>query len=83
LARAGLSLGHLVLLALLPLIFSFGGCIKDAVYMPPLATTLQELAGSIRDAVATVTFDLLNNMWTEIEYRFICRAAHGALNEQL
>jgi hypothetical protein len=39
---------------------------KDAVYMPPLATTLPELAGRIRDAVATVTLDLLNNVWTKI-----------------
>jgi hypothetical protein len=33
--------------------------------MPSLAITLSELAGRIRDAVATVTLDLLNNVWTE------------------
>jgi hypothetical protein len=38
--------------------------IKDAVFVPPLATTLPELAVRIRDAVATVTLD---NVWTEIE----------------
>jgi hypothetical protein len=53
--------------------FFFLGYIKDAVYMPPLAATLPELAGRIRDAVVTVTLDLLNNVWTEIEYRYICR----------
>jgi hypothetical protein len=53
------------------------------MYMPPLATTLPELAGRIKDAVATVTLDLHNNVWTEIEYRYICRATHGALIEHL
>jgi hypothetical protein len=50
--------------------------------VPPLATTLPELAGKIRNSVATVTLNLLNNVWTEIEYRYdICRATHGALIE--
>jgi hypothetical protein len=63
---------------LTPLDFFFWVYIKDAVYMPPLATTLPELAGRIRDAVATVTLDLLNKVWTEIEYRYdICQAIHG------
>jgi hypothetical protein len=45
---------------------------------------LPELAGRIRDAVATVTLDLLNNVWTQIEYRYdICRATHDALIENL
>jgi hypothetical protein len=58
--------------------------IKDAVYVPPLATTLPELAGRIRDAVAKVTLDLLNNVWAETEYRYhIRRATHGALIEHL
>jgi hypothetical protein len=43
--------------------------------MPPLATTMLELAGRIRDVVTTVTLDLLNNVWTENEYRYdICWA---------
>jgi hypothetical protein len=33
--------------------------------MTPLATTPLELVGSIRDAVARVTLDLLNKVWTE------------------
>jgi hypothetical protein len=50
----------------------------------PLAATLPELAGKIRDAVATVTFELLNNVWTEIKYRYdICRVTHGAFTEHL
>jgi hypothetical protein len=35
--------------------FFFLGYIKDAVYMPPLATTLPELDGRRRDAESTVT----------------------------
>jgi hypothetical protein len=35
------------------------------VYVPPLATTLPEIARRIWNAVATVTIDLLNNVRTE------------------
>jgi hypothetical protein len=38
--------------------------------MPPLLPTLPELAGRIRDAMATIIFNLLNNAWIEIEYRY-------------
>jgi hypothetical protein len=52
--------------------------------VPPLATNLPDLSGRIRDAVAIVTLDLLNNVWTENEYRYdICRATHGALIEHM
>jgi hypothetical protein len=69
---------------LTPFDFLFRGYIKDAVYVPPLVTTLPELAGRMRDEVATVTLDVLNSVWTEIEYRYdICRATHDALIEHL
>jgi hypothetical protein len=51
--------------------------------MSPLATKLLELAGSIKDAVVTVTFDFLNNVWTESEYRHICPTTHDALSEHM
>jgi hypothetical protein len=73
----GGPLGHLVRLTLLPLIF-WG----DAVYVPPLTTTMPEPAGRIRDTVATGTLNLLN-VKTEIQYRYICQATHGALIEHL
>jgi hypothetical protein len=45
---------------------------------------LPELAGRIRDAVTRVTLNVLNNVWTEIEYGYdICRATHGAIIEHL
>jgi hypothetical protein len=53
------------------------------MYVPLLATTLLEFVWRINNAVATVSLNLLNNMWTEIEYRYICWAAHGALTEHL
>jgi hypothetical protein len=65
------------------LIFFVWGHIKDAVNVPPLATTLPELAARIRAAVATVTLDLLDNVWTEIEYRYDIGASHGAFTEHL
>jgi hypothetical protein len=69
---------------LTPRDFFFWGYIKDAMYMPPLATTMLEPAGRIRDVVATVTLDLLNNAWTENQYRYdICWATYGALIEHL
>jgi hypothetical protein len=54
LAEAGLSLGHLVLLTLFPLIFFFWGYVQGAVYVLPLAITLLELAREIGAAVATL-----------------------------
>jgi hypothetical protein len=56
--------------------------IKDAAYVPPLTNILEDLAGSIRVAVATATLNLLNNMWTETKYKYdICWATDGALTE--
>jgi hypothetical protein len=54
------------------------------VYVPPLATTLPELAGRIRAAVVAVTLSFLNYVWTEIEYRYdICWATYGVLVEHV
>jgi hypothetical protein len=69
---------------LIPLDFILLGVHQGCCDVPPLATTLPELAGRIRDTVATVTLDLLNNVWTETEHRYdICRSTHGALTEHL
>jgi hypothetical protein len=54
------------------------------VYVPPLVTIVPEVAGKIRDAVATFNLDLLDNVQTEIEYIYdICRTTYGALIEHL
>jgi hypothetical protein len=54
--QAGLLLAYLILLTLVPLDFFSWRYIKDAVYVPQLATTFLELAGVRRAAVATVTY---------------------------
>jgi hypothetical protein len=52
-----------------------GGCTST------LATTMSQLAGRIRTAVATVTPDLLSRVITENEYNCdICGASEGALS---
>jgi hypothetical protein len=59
---------YIVHLTLHPLIFSFR-VTSRVLCETPLATTLPELDGSIRAAVATVTLGL-PNMWTEIQYGY-------------
>jgi hypothetical protein len=50
--------------------------------MPPLAATLPELAGRVRDAVARVNLYLHNNVCTETGYRHdICQATHCVVTE--
>jgi hypothetical protein len=51
--------------------------------MLPLPTALSELAGRIRDAVATATLDLYNSMCLEIEYRYICWVIESTIIEHL
>jgi hypothetical protein len=61
-----------------PLYFFFWGA------MPRLATTSPELAARTRFAVATVTIDLIDNVWIEIEFKYdIRRVTPGALIEHL
>jgi hypothetical protein len=44
-------------------------------FLQPKLSSVMKLVGRIRDAVATVTLNLLTNVWTEIEYRYdICQA---------
>lgn len=38
---------------------------KDAVYLPPFATTLPKIAGWMGAVVDAVIDDLLNKVWTE------------------
>lgn len=71
------SLGNVIYLTLLW--FFLLGYIKDVVYVPPMVTTLVELAGRITEAVVTFTPDVLDNVWTKTEYTLICWATHSAL----
>jgi hypothetical protein len=54
-------------------------CIRDTVYVLPIATTLLEHVGSITAAVATVTFDLPKNLLTETEYKHTLKTTSRSL----
>jgi hypothetical protein len=63
---------------LTPLDFLLCGYVKNIVYQDKI-NDLQHLKALIRDAVATVTPDMLQETWNEIEYRLdICRGTRGA-----
>jgi hypothetical protein len=47
-----------------------GKCfVKDVVYVPLLPNDLQELKQRIIAAVATINTDMLETVWTEMNYR--------------
>lgn len=63
---------------LTPLDFFLWGYVKNMVYQVKI-NNLQHLKTRIRDAMATVTPNMLQATWTEVEYRLdICRATRGA-----
>jgi hypothetical protein len=54
------------------------GYVKDRVYATPIHD-VAELHRRIMDVIRTITSDMLNNTWAEIEYRLdILRATNGA-----
>jgi hypothetical protein len=57
---------------------SVRGYVKNIVYRVKIMD-FQHLKAHIRDAVATVTPNMLQATWNEVEYRpDICRATKGA-----
>jgi hypothetical protein len=59
-------------------IFSCGRYMENIVYQVK-TNDLQHLKDHIRDAVATVTPNMLQATWNEVEYRLdICRTTKGA-----
>jgi hypothetical protein len=66
---------------LIPLDFFLWGYVKNIVYQVK-NNDLQHLKPCTRDAVATVTPNMLQATWNEVEYRLnICRATKKAHNE--
>jgi len=64
--------------------FFLWGFIKEAVYVPSLPTTLDDLKNRITTAVNSVTQDILLRVWNEFSYRLdATRAAGGAHIEHL
>ena len=78
-----MSSGPLDLLISHPATFSCGGFVREAVYVPSLPTTLEDLKNRITTAVKIVTQDLLL-VWNEFSYRLdVTRAAGGGHIEHL
>ena len=49
------------------------------VYVPPLPASITELEVRIRTATETVTADMLQTVWNELDYRVdVCRITKGA-----
>jgi len=60
------------------------GYVKDQVYVPPLPASIPELNVPIRTAIETITADMLQTVWNELDYRVdVCRIREGAHLEHL
>jgi len=57
---------------------------RDQIYVPPLPASIPELEVRIRNAIDTITADMLQTVWNELDYRvYVCRITKGAHIEQL
>jgi hypothetical protein len=75
---------HLVLQMQPHVISFYGGYVKDQVYIPPLPASILELKLRIRTAIETITADMLQTVWNELDYRVdVCRITKGAHMEHL
>ena len=67
-----------------PCDFFLWGYVKDPVPVPPLPASIPELKVRIRTAIETITADILQTVWNEIDYRVdVCRITKDAFIEQL
>ena len=54
------------------------------VYVPPLPASMPELKVHTRTAIETITADMLQRVWNELNYRVdICRITKGTHIEHL
>jgi len=65
--------------------FFFQLCyVKDQVYVPPLPASIPELKVRIKTAIETITANMLQTVWNELDYRVdVCRITKGAHIEHL
>jgi len=64
--------------------FFLWGYVKDQVYVHPLPASIPELKVRIRTAIETITADMLQTVWNELDYRVdACRITKGAYIEHL
>jgi hypothetical protein len=67
-----------------PFDFFLWGYVKDQVYVPPLPASMPELKVRIRTTIGTVTADMLQTVWNELDYRVdVCRITKCAHIEHL
>ncbi|GBM24765.1 hypothetical protein AVEN_245025-1 [Araneus ventricosus] len=60
------------------------GYVKDRVYVPPMPKTIEELKVRICNALASVTEQMLQNAWREMDYRLdVVRVTKGCHIEHL
>ena len=58
--------------------------VKNQVYVPPLPASIPELKIRIRITVETITADMLQTVWNELNYLVdVCRITKGAHMEHL
>jgi hypothetical protein len=62
-----------------PFDFFLCGYVKDQVYVPPLPASIAELKVRIRTAIQTITADMLQTVWNELDYHVdVCRITKDA-----
>jgi hypothetical protein len=65
-------------------IFFLWGNVKDQVCVPPRPASISELKVRIRTAIETITADMLQTVWNELDCRVdVCRITNGAHIEHL
>ena len=64
--------------------FFLWGYVKDQFYVPPLPANIPELKVRIRTAFETITANMVQTVWNELDYRVdVCRITKGANIEHL
>ncbi|GBN16083.1 hypothetical protein AVEN_80415-1 [Araneus ventricosus] len=64
--------------------FFLWGCVKDRVYVPPMPKTIEKLKVRICNALVSVTEQMFQNVWREMDYRLdVVRVTKASLIEQL
>ena len=67
-----------------PCDFFLWGYVKNQVYVPPLSASNPELKVRMRTDIETITADMLQTVWNELDYRVdVCRITKGAHTEHL
>ena len=62
-----------------PCDFFLWGYVKYQLYVPPLPASIPELEVRIRTAIETITADMLQTVWNELDYRDIWLTVHHSI----